>query len=170
MAEKLKWPAVIFVLLVCLGPAKDALAHGKKKHIPEKTKPAPKASVPTEDAGKKIMDADSTQKSSRPGSEPFEKTKETVTIKQPDANLENVLMKERPLPAMEAEESSEDKFSVHDLVEPLGISTLTLMFLAATAGFFMRKSPQNLMKAHQWLAISTLISAGSHAVLVLFTH
>ena len=56
------------------------------------------------------------------------------------------------------------------LVKPFGIATLTLLIATACVGYFMRRKPKVLFKWHKRLAYTTVVMAGSHAVLVFLTH
>ena len=68
----------------------------------------------------------------------------------------------------EQTEKSSKTFSIIKLIEPLGIAALTFLLLTACAGFFMRKNPKVLFKSHKILAITTLIIALCHAIIVFF--
>ena len=57
-----------------------------------------------------------------------------------------------------------------DLVEPMGITTLSLLVVTACLGFFRKKSPRILLAWHKRLAVLTIISAAGHATLVFLTH
>jgi YHS domain-containing protein len=54
------------------------------------------------------------------------------------------------------------------LIIPMGITTFSLLVLTAGAGMFMRRKPRVLLKLHRRLAVATLLSACTHAFLVLF--
>jgi len=56
------------------------------------------------------------------------------------------------------------------LVKPLGIATLVLLLLTASAGLFRRKNPGLLLKWHKRLALATVLAALCHATLVLLFH
>jgi len=56
------------------------------------------------------------------------------------------------------------------LIEPLGITTLTLLLLTAGAGLLRRKSPRLLLKLHKALALLTVLAGLSHATLVFLVH
>lgn len=53
------------------------------------------------------------------------------------------------------------------LVKPLGITTLVLLLLTASAGWFRRLKPRLLFKCHKVLALATVIAALCHAALVI---
>ena len=56
------------------------------------------------------------------------------------------------------------------LVEPMGITTLSLLVVTACFGFFRKKSPRILLAWHKRLAVLTIISAVCHATLVFLSH
>ena len=55
-------------------------------------------------------------------------------------------------------------------VEPMGITTLSLLVLTVVVGLFRRRQPKLLLKWHKRLGIITLVSALIHAALVLIAH
>lgn len=55
-------------------------------------------------------------------------------------------------------------------IEPLGITTLTLLMLTFLAGIFRRKAPKLLFTWHKRLAFATVISAIAHAIMVFITN
>lgn len=57
-------------------------------------------------------------------------------------------------------------FKWYSLVKPIGIATLVLLLITASAGFFMRKRPRFLHKWHKRLAAITILAAFCHALLV----
>ncbi len=61
-------------------------------------------------------------------------------------------------------------FSPARLIKPTGIVALALLFLVACAGFFMRKKPRFLRKAHKGLAVAAIVFALIHALLVVLFH
>jgi len=56
------------------------------------------------------------------------------------------------------------------LIEPMGITTLSLLVLTVLVGLFRRKRPRLLLKWHKRLGIITLISALIHVTLILIVH
>ncbi|MBW8001368.1 MAG: hypothetical protein FVQ80_05030 [Planctomycetes bacterium] len=56
------------------------------------------------------------------------------------------------------------------LVKPMGITTLSLLFLTVTAGLLRHKNPKLIFKWHKRLGITTLVSAIIHALLVLILY
>ena len=64
----------------------------------------------------------------------------------------------------------EHEFELGNLIKPVGITTLSLLVLTVLSGLFRRKRPKLLLKWHKRLAIITLISAFTHAILVLIAH
>lgn len=72
-----------------------------------------------------------------------------------------------PADAQEDEQDERTTLNVLALIEPLGISTLSLLSATALAGLFMKKNRRVLLRVHKTLAILTVISAICHASLVL---
>ena len=58
-------------------------------------------------------------------------------------------------------------FNVHEMIEVLGISTLSLLVATALAGLLMKRNRKVLFRVHKILAVLTIISGVSHASLVL---
>ena len=56
------------------------------------------------------------------------------------------------------------------LIKPMGITTLSLLVLTAASRLFHKKGPKFLLKWHKPLGIITLISAITHAILVLIAY
>ena len=56
------------------------------------------------------------------------------------------------------------------LIEPMGITTLSLLVLTAGGRLFPKKVPKFLVRRHKRLGIITLVSALIHATLVLIAH
>lgn len=54
------------------------------------------------------------------------------------------------------------------LIKPMGITTFSLLLATVGAGVFMRHKPRFFLKLHKVLAVATLLSACTHASLVLF--
>jgi YHS domain-containing protein len=65
------------------------------------------------------------------------------------------------------EHGEEHEAGPAQFIEPLGILTLSLLILTASAGLFMKKSPRVLLKCHKALAAATVTSALCHALLVM---
>ncbi len=61
-------------------------------------------------------------------------------------------------------------FTPGQLVEPFGISTLSLLFVTFGLGFFMKRNPKVLHKWHKRVAYITIIVASCHATLVMLAH
>lgn len=55
-------------------------------------------------------------------------------------------------------------------IKPIGIITLSLLVLTAVWCLFRKKIPKFLLRWHKHLGIITLISAFTHAILVLIAH
>lgn len=55
-------------------------------------------------------------------------------------------------------------------IEPLGITTLSLLVFTGITGIFRRKLPRALVKRHKPLGVITIVSAIIHAALVLIAH
>ena len=66
--------------------------------------------------------------------------------------------------------SPEQKFAPGRLIEPMGITTLSLLVLTGLTGLFRRKLPRSLLKWHKRFGIITLVSASIHVILVLIAH
>jgi YHS domain-containing protein len=62
------------------------------------------------------------------------------------------------------------EFNAAALVEPMGITTLSLLAVTACLGFFRKKSPRILLAWHKRLAVITIISAACHTTLVFLSH
>jgi len=62
------------------------------------------------------------------------------------------------------------ELQVFKLVRPMGITTLSLLFLTVTTGLLRQKNPKLIFKWHKRLGITTLISAIIHALLVLILY
>jgi len=73
-----------------------------------------------------------------------------------------------PAYAQEHDHDEHATFNVFALIEALGISTLSLLVATALAGLFMKRNRKVLFRVHKTLAVLTIISAVSHASLVLF--
>ena len=58
-------------------------------------------------------------------------------------------------------------FSWYSLIEPLGITALTLLLTTAATGLFRRKLGRRFMKVHKILAWSTVAVALCHGTLVM---
>jgi len=73
-------------------------------------------------------------------------------------------------PSVHAQDHDDDHatFNVHEMIEVLGITTLSLLVATALAGLFMKRNRRVLFRVHRTLAVLTIISAVSHASLVLF--
>ncbi len=59
-------------------------------------------------------------------------------------------------------------FAWYRLIVPFGIATLSLLILTFLAGWLMRINRKLLFKWHKRLAITTLVIAACHALLVIF--
>lgn len=72
-------------------------------------------------------------------------------------------------PSAHAQEQDDEHatFNVHEMIEVLGISTLSLLVATALAGLLMKRNRKVLFRVHKILAVLTIISAVSHASLVL---
>ena len=64
------------------------------------------------------------------------------------------------------EYAAASSWSLGALVKPVGIVTLVLVVLTASAGFFRRMKPRLLLKCHKALAFFTVLAALCHATLV----
>ncbi len=64
----------------------------------------------------------------------------------------------------------ENGFALNSIVEPLGITTLSLLIVTICLGVLTRKNFQLLFKWHRLLAILTLVSALCHGILVFLAH
>ena len=64
----------------------------------------------------------------------------------------------------------EHRFELRRLIKPMGITTLSLLVLTAAGRLFRTKVPQLLVRWHKRLGIITVISALTHATLVLIVH
>ena len=63
--------------------------------------------------------------------------------------------------------AADDETGAAQLIEPLGIVTLTLLLLTAGAGLFRRLKPRLLLRCHKVVALLAVLSALAHATLVL---
>ncbi len=64
-------------------------------------------------------------------------------------------------------------FVITDLIAPLGITTLTLLLLTFSMGFYISKVPKKrklILPWHKRVASLTVILALSHAIIVIFFH
>jgi hypothetical protein len=73
-----------------------------------------------------------------------------------------------PLAALAQE--GEDHFAAWQLIEPLGVTTLSLLLVTAAMGLFMRRKPALLHKWHKRIAFATVAAAVTHAALVFLFH
>jgi DMSO/TMAO reductase YedYZ heme-binding membrane subunit len=60
-----------------------------------------------------------------------------------------------------------DGFNFNSVIEPLGITALTLLLVTAATGLFRRKLKRRFLTIHKILAILTVTAALCHAVLVI---
>jgi hypothetical protein len=58
-------------------------------------------------------------------------------------------------------------FNFHSLIEPLGITALTLLLATAATGLFRRKLKRWFLTIHKILAALTVTVALCHAILVM---
>ena len=58
-------------------------------------------------------------------------------------------------------------FSFTSLIEPFGVTTLSLLILTGVTGIFRRKLPGALVKWHKRFGVITVVFASMHATLVL---
>jgi YHS domain-containing protein len=56
------------------------------------------------------------------------------------------------------------------LIEPLGLTTLSLLSVTFCLGFFMKKKPRVMFTWHRRLACVTIVVALCHATLVMLSH
>jgi len=68
------------------------------------------------------------------------------------------------------EDHGPSSFSLFSLVEPLGITTLSLVFTTFLTGLFRRKLRQKFLKIHMPLAIISVILGLTHGILVLILY
>jgi hypothetical protein len=61
-------------------------------------------------------------------------------------------------------------FSLHQLTEPLGIATISLLALTLTTGLLRRKLKRRFLTVHKTLALSAAALAALHALTVLLGH
>ncbi len=64
----------------------------------------------------------------------------------------------------------EHRLELGRFIKPMGITTLSLLVLTAAGRLFRTKVPQFLVRWHRRLGIITVISALTHATLVLIVH
>ncbi len=64
----------------------------------------------------------------------------------------------------------ERRLDLGRLIKPMGITTLSLLVLTAAGRLFRKKVPKFLVKWHKHLGIITLVSALTHATLVLIAY
>ncbi len=60
-----------------------------------------------------------------------------------------------------------DGFNFYSLIEPLGITALTLLLATAVTGLFRRKLKRRFLTIHKILAALTVAIALCHAILVM---
>jgi hypothetical protein len=64
-------------------------------------------------------------------------------------------------------DEQQPSFSVHSLIKPLGIATLSCITATFIAGLFRKKLRTKFLKIHLPLAVLSLILGLTHALLVL---
>jgi YHS domain-containing protein len=64
----------------------------------------------------------------------------------------------------------EHRLELGRFIKPMGITTLSLLVLTAAGRLFRTKVPKLLVRRHKLLGIITVISALTHATLVLIVH
>ena len=87
-----------------------------------------------------------------------------------EANPEAYLHRLPQFAADRSREAGPSGFGPGQFVEPLGLTTLSLLVVTFCLGFFMKKKPKLLFKWHRRLAYVTIIAAASHATLVMLAH
>ena len=73
-------------------------------------------------------------------------------------------------PASAGHDDHEEDELGGELIEVMGVTTLTLLIATACAGLFVRKNPRVLLRWHKRLALVTVLSAACHVALVVLFH
>ena len=71
-------------------------------------------------------------------------------------------------PAPAAATANKPRTLKSKIVRPLGIASLSLLFLTALLGYFTRRHYKSLFSWHRRVAVAALIAAACHGGVVLF--